>query len=95
MLKQLRMNLMLEKAKRSLAELLGQRKAFEERKTAIEKRFADASATSDADMNAIESDLSALEGEVERAGLDTEISETEAEIDRLEKELSEIGKNAP
>ena len=95
MLKQLRMNLMLEKAKRSLAELLGQRKAFEERKTAIEKRFADAAATSDTDMNAIESDLSALEGEVEKAGLDTKISETEAEIDRLEKELSEIGKDAP
>lgn len=95
MLKQLRMNLMLEKAKRSLAELLGQRKAFEERKTAIEKRFADAAATSDTDMNAIESDLSALESEVEKAGLDTKISETEAEIDRLEKELSEIGKDAP
>ena len=58
---------MLEKAKRSLADLLGQRKCFEERKADIEKRFADAGATPDADMEAIENDLSALEKEVEEA----------------------------
>lgn len=92
MLKQLRVNLMLEKAKRSLADLLGQHKCFEERKADIEKRFADAGATPDADMEAIENDLSALEKEVEEADIDKKISDTEAEIERLEKELSEIGK---
>lgn len=95
MLKQLRVNLMLEKAKRSLADLLGQRKCFEERKADIEKRFADAGATPDADMEAIENDLSALEKEVEEADIDKKISDTEAEIERLEKELSEIGKQTP
>ena len=95
MLKQLRINLMLEKAKRSLADLLGQRKCFEERKADIEKRFADAGATPDADMEAIENDLSALEKEVEEADIDKKISGTEAEIERLEKELSEIGKQTP
>lgn len=95
MLKQLRVNLMLEKAKRSLADLLGQRKCFEERKADIEKRFADAGATPDADMEAIENDLSALEKEVEEADIDKKISDTEAEIERLKKELSEIGKQTP
>ncbi|MGN1473682.1 MAG: phage major capsid protein [Eubacteriales bacterium] len=95
MLKQLRTGLMLEKAKRSLAELLGQRKCFEERKADIEKRFADAGAASDADIETIENDLTALEKEVEEADIDKKISDEEAEIQRLEKELSEIGKQTP
>lgn len=91
MLKQLRINLMLEKAKRSLAELLGQRKAFEERKADLEKRFAEAETVTDADMEKIDSDLAALEKEVSYADLDAKITARENEIDQLEKELSEIG----
>lgn len=95
MLKQLRINLMLEKAKRSLAALLEQQNGFETRRADIEKRFADAGATSDADITAIESELTALEGEVEAADTDKKTKDVEAEITRLENELKEIGKETP
>lgn len=92
MLKQLRINLMLEKAKRSLAELIEQKKGFETRKTDIEKRFAEAGTVPDADITKIETDLTALEDEVNKSDIDKKTADIEAEITRLEKELAEIGK---
>lgn len=92
MLKQLRINLMLEKAKRSLAELIEQKKGFETRKSDIEKRFAEAGAVPDADITKIETDLTALEDEVNKSDIDKKTADIEAEITRLENELKEIGK---
>jgi len=94
MLKQLRVSLALEKAKRDLNALYEQRNSFESRRAAIEQRFSDASATSDADLTAIEADLSALEQEVEAADIEQNIANLEAEIRRLEAELAAIGKEA-
>lgn len=94
MLKQLKISLALEKAKRNLNALFEQRDCFESRRAAIEQRFADAGATSDAELTAIEADLSALEAEIEAADIDKNIADLEAEIKRLEAELAAIGKDA-
>lgn len=95
MLKQLRISLQLERAKRSLAELLAKQADFETRRTALETRLAAAAESSDADLAALESDLAALEGEEAAEDTETKLAAAEAEIERLENELKEIGKPAP
>ncbi|MBR6113929.1 MAG: phage major capsid protein [Oscillospiraceae bacterium] len=90
MVKQLKINIMLERAKRSLAELLEKQADYESRKAGIEERLNAAETLTDAEIDAIDADLTALEGESE--GLAEQIRAAEAEVERLETELGEIGK---
>ena len=95
MLKQLKISLQLERAKRSLAELLAKQTDFEKRRTALETRLAGAAESSDEELASLDADLTELENEEKNADVDNKIAGIEAQIEQLEAELKEIGKPAP
>ena len=75
MLKQLRINLLLEKQKRMLADLLGQQEALEQRKADIEKRFEAAAEATDKEIEEIEADLDTLDQDAKEADVEKKIKD--------------------
>lgn len=92
MLKQLRLNTKLKELRQQLKAFIEKRDGFKKRETELSQSLEEA--TTQEDINLINSEIESLETEVNEADCDGNITRIEGEIADVENELKEIGKPA-
>jgi len=90
MLKQLRLNAELKQKRTMLEELKKQKDGFDKRMADLGVALDEA--TTDEDLNLVNSQIEELEKEINEADVDTKIKDIESEVNTIEGELEEIEK---
>jgi len=88
MTRQLKLGLLIERAKRKLADALAKQGEFEGRKKDLEKRLEDTSGITDEEFNQLDADLTALENDV--ADIEKTVTDIESEIETMQTELGDL-----
>lgn len=90
MLKQLRLNAELKQKRTMLEELKKQKEGFDKRMADLGVALDEA--TTDEDLNLVNSQIEELEKEINEADVDAKIKDIESEVNTIEGELEEIEK---